>query len=163
MLPANKSKPELALNAMHLPSAEMAGAYSVSISEDVEAVPLGLTLAYAADVTEVAPTVLTTKPPTVPEELTTSTSSVTKASFEPSEEMAGRYPPPTDPPEANVLTQTAGVLVLPRVFMYTSGAKFRSSTLKYSSVTKATFEQSLLNLGEYAPLLAGTFSSRSAS
>ena len=49
------------------------------------------------------------------------------------------------------------------VFMYTSGPKFRSSTLKYSSVTNAIFVQSLLNFGEYAPLLATTFSSRSVS
>ena len=47
--------------------------------------------------------------------------------------------------------------------MYTSGPKFRSSASKYSSVTKAIFVQSLLNLGEYAPLLAGRFSPNSES
>ena len=43
-LPVSKSKPELALNAMHFPSLEMAGAYSVSINAD-DAVPFGFTLA----------------------------------------------------------------------------------------------------------------------
>ena len=47
--------------------------------------------------------------------------------------------------------------------MYTSGPKFRSSALKYSSVTNAIFVQSLLNFGEYAPLLAGMDSANSVS
>ena len=148
---------------MHSPSAEIAGGYSVSINADVDGVPFGFTLAYAAEVTDDAPTSLITRPPTVPDELTTSTASVTKATLDPSALMTGKYPPPSAPPDANVLTHTAGVATLPSVFMYTSGAKFRSSRLKYSSVTKATLVQSLLNRGDDAPLLAITFSSRSVS
>ena len=75
---------------MHLPSAEMAGAYSVSIRADVDGAPLGFTLAYAAAVTDDAPTTLITRPPTVPDELTTSISSVTKVTLLPSELIAGR-------------------------------------------------------------------------
>ena len=88
-MPASKSTPWFDLKAMHLPSAEIAGAYSVSI-KPVDGLPFGFTLAYAAEVTDDAPTVLTMSPPSVPPDKTTSRASVTKVTLVPLALIAGK-------------------------------------------------------------------------